>query len=310
MTGFDQLERELLAAERRLSDGRRSRRTLAGRRFRFRIDLAAAGLAVLIALVVGVGALVLVGHRSAPQTPTARRTPAELRRLRKELAKLPPFQGQDSSSADLRALRNELAVFRSPQTAAARRWLHGVVFQRLTRRAVLRPIASSVRELSLPHHVHLILYLTDSRPGLTGVGDSEWGGSSGGGACCIRPQALRRPIGPGPRDWQSGRIPPQVYFEIVPDGVTEVRWTFARHGSFATRLPARLERRIARRRARLGLRPVHTKSSIGDPNLAPLTVTVAVHNNVAAMYLPNRGPAVSDTWFSATGRVIAHRGKR
>lgn len=293
MTGFEQLERELLAAERRLSGGADGLLSSRPRRPRFRVDLAAAGLAVFVALAVAVGAIALAGHRVATQ-PAARRSHAALRTLAAH-----PL-------ADLARLRHELAVLRSPQTAAARRWLDGVTFHRLTQNARPGPIASSVRVLSLPDGDQLVLYLVDSQH-LVGLGYSERRGTSGGGGCCITAQELDRPVGPGPWDWQSGRIPPQVYYELVPNGVARVRWTFSRHGNFGRM--GRVPLRVARRRARLGPPPVDTRWWIGDPNLAPLTVTVRVHDNVAARLLPNRGLAISEIWFSATGRVIAHRGR-
>ncbi len=276
MTGFEQLERELLAAEGRLAHAAPRSRRLRPAWWRRSADLTATAMAVLVALAVAAGALIVAGHR-APRDPASRPTPAAVQQL-----------------------IDELGVLRSPQTAAARRWLRSQDFRRLTHRSDgLRVIPSLARALSLPDHERLILYVVEaSRAGQTGLGLMERGRSSGFGECCTSAQDLRRPFGPGPLSSQSGRIPPQVYFEIVPDSVSEVRWTFARRGNFGF---ARIPPRIARRRPRI------SPSYIGAPFSAPLTVTVAVHNNVAAMKLPNRGAATSNAWLNAAGRVIARR---
>jgi hypothetical protein len=80
-----------------------------------------------------------------------------------------------------------------------------------------------------------------------------------------------------------------------------VRWTFARRGNFGfARTPQRIWK--SGRSASPGF--------ISAPNSAPLTVTVAVHNNIAATQLPNRGAATADIWLNAAGGVIAHRGRR
>ncbi len=216
-------------------------------------------------------------------------------------ASSPPRQVSVAHSipASVRGLVDELAILRSSEGSSARQWLRGSDFRRLTERPRLfRIVRSLVRTVSLPDHERLTLYVVDSnRPGFTGLGFMERGRSSGEGECCITARELRRPFGPGPLNSQSGRIPPQVYFEIVPDGVHRVRWTFAAAGHFQ-----RIPRRIARRRNR------NSPGYIADPNSAPLTVTVTVHNNVAAMKLPNRGAATTDLWLNSAGKVIArHR---
>ncbi|MGI8571900.1 MAG: hypothetical protein ACR2L9_04635 [Solirubrobacteraceae bacterium] len=279
MTGFEQLERELLAAERRLASAAPTSRRLRTGWWRRSAGRAATVMAVIVALVIAAGAIIVAGHR-APSDHAAHPAPAAVQRL-----------------------VDELGVLRSPQTAAARRWLHGEDFRRLTHTPGGRfgLIPSTARALSLPDHERLILYVVgSSRLGLTGLGLMERGRSSGFGECCITDRELRRPAGPGPLSYQSGRIPPQVYFEIVPDGVSKVRWTFARRGNFGY---ARVPRRSARRRRRA------SPGFIGAPFSAPLTVTVAVRDNVAAIKLPNRGAAISDTWFDAAGGVIARHGK-
>jgi hypothetical protein len=277
MTGFEQLERELLAAERRLASAAPTSRRLRTGWWRHSADRAATVMAVIVALLIAAGAIIVAGHR-APSHRAAHPAPAAVQRL-----------------------VDELGVLRSPQTAAARRWLHGEDFRRLSHTpGRFRLIPSMARALSLPDHERLILYVVgSSRFGLTGLGLMERGRSSGFGECCITARELRRPSGPGPLSFQSGRIPPQVYFEIVPDGVSKVRWTFARRGNFGY---ARVPRRIARRRRRA------SAGFIGAPFSAPLTVTVAVHDNVAAMKLPNRGAAISDAWLNAADRVIARHG--
>ncbi len=92
-----------------------------------------------------------------------------------------------------------------------------------------------------------------------------------------------RPFTPGPYGSPlmfGGRGPgfaPQrprtLYFEIVPDGVARVRWVFPRQvvGEFQPSTPAAVYPR-------------------------PLTVNVPVRHNVAALELPPRGPATTETW--------------
>ena len=278
MNGFEQLERELLAAERRLAGAAAATRQLRTPWWRRIAGQAATAIAVIVALVIAAGAIVLADHRASSK----RAAHPELTAVQR--------------------LVDELGVLRSPPTAAARRWLHGKDFRRLTHTpGRFQLIPSLARALSLPDHERLILYMVrTSRSRLTGLGVMEQGRTSGFGECCTTAQQLSRPTGPGPLHYQSGRIPPQVYFEIVPDGVSKVRWTFARRGNFGhVHLPPRIARR----------RPPTPASFIGAPHSAPLTVTVAVHDNVAAMKLPNRGAALSDTWLDAVGRVIAHHGK-
>jgi hypothetical protein len=280
MTGFDQLEHELLAAARRLARAGRVRPWLRSRRWVPGADRVATATAVSVAVAIVAGALVSLHHRPA-SAPAARPTPSGVRRL-----------------------VAELAVLRSPQTAAARRWLRGEDARRLARTpARFGVLPGLTRAVSLPDHEQLILYVIgSSRFDLTGLGYMERGRLSGFGACCITANELTRPTGPGPLASQSGRIPPQVYFEIVPDGVSRVRWTFARRGNFRFADPGR---RHLKRMGRFV-----APSFIGAPNSAPLTMTIAVHDNVAAMKLPNRGAAITDIWLNATGRIIAHRGHR
>lgn len=276
MTGFDQFERELLAAERRLVSRAHVSRRLPALACCRGADHAAIAIAVIIALVIAAGAIGLAAHR-APSDHAAQPAPAGVQQL-----------------------VDELGVLRSPQTAAARRWLHGKAFRDLTHRAGrFRVILSLTRAVSLPDHERLILFVVgSSRSGATGLGVMERGPSRGFGECCITSRELAQPSGPGPLYFQSGRIPPQVYYEIVPDGVSKVRWTFAQHGNFGF---ARSFRPAAQqgRRAKPGF--------TGAPHSAPLTVTVAVHSNIAAMKLPDRGAAMSNTWLSAAGRTIARR---
>jgi hypothetical protein len=81
------------------------------------------------------------------------------------------------------------------------------------------------------------------------------------------------------------RHPRTLYFEVVPDGVVRVQWVFPRQvvGQFEPSTPAAVYPR-------------------------PLTVNAPVHDNVAAIEMPTRGPAAVDTWYAADGRVIASHG--
>ncbi len=275
MTGFEQLERELLDAERRLANVAPTNTRFRTRWWSPSADQAVTVIAVIVALVIAAGALMVAGGHA------------------------PSDRAAHPAAAAVQQLVDELGILRSPQTAAARRWLHG---KDSVTPGPFRLIPTLARAVSLPDHERLILYVVrSSRLGLPGLGLMERGRTSGFDECCITAGQLRRPSGPGPLTSQSGRIPPQVYFEIVPDGVSKVRWTFARPGNFGF---ARIPQRIARRR-----RPA-SRGFIGAPHSAPLTVTLAVHDNVAAMKLPNRGAAIANTWLNAAGGVIAHRGKQ
>ena len=79
-----------------------------------------------------------------------------------------------------------------------------------------------------------------------------------------------------------------MYFEIVPDGVARVRWTFPRHPIEPLGVPNRLI-------------PVFARA---------LTVTVPVHDNVAAIKLPQRGLATTDTWYAPNGHAILGQHRR
>ncbi len=280
MTVIPDLEQKLLrAAERELGMTVSQRR---GRRYRCgRVaSLVMAGVAISVTLAVGAGALILLGGQRSTTTP------------------------RGSATTVKQQLIASLGVLRRPQTAAARRWVQGPDIQRLSHTpGGFEVIPSLAREILLPDHERLLLYVIgSSRSGLTGLGYQERQGRySGEGACCITPHDLTHPSGPGPLSYQSGRIPPQVYFEIVPDGVSKVRWTFARNGNFRSDHAA--AKRLAQRTGR-SIRPGH----VGAAGSAPLTVTVAVHDNVAAIKLPNRGAATSDTWLNAAGDTIARHG--
>lgn len=262
-SGFDQLERELLDAARRQAGGERRQRGGGARRVLPWSGAAVPVFGVVIAIVIAAGALVLTGGQRARllHSPGAR----------------PGAQ----------ALVGELGILRQPQTAAARAYNSSKYVTRGSgRRPQRRLIPSLTRLVRLPDGGKLFLYVVSSTglDNLGGLGFTELSKANGFGSCCLTPGDLRSPTGPGPDAYASGAHPTQLYFEIVPDHVALVRWTFPRVPQFPATPAAMLTR----------------------PFPTSLTVNVAVHNNVAAVMLPQRGTVTHDTWYAANGHVIAN----
>lgn len=261
-SGFDRLEQELLNAERRqaaLGENHRSgdiprRRRLSG--------AVVPVIGAVVAIVVGSGALLLTGGHKVSPSPQA------------------------AASAAARSLVGELGVLRRPQTAADRAFYRsGIVAQQPAGSPPRQSIRRLTRLIALPDDGKMFLYVVAPGPGrrYSGLGYEERTVADGVGACCQTARALRRPGGPGPNAYESGAYRTQLYFEIVPDGVSQVRWVFPRFARLA--LP-------------LGV-------SVPGPHKTGLTVTVPVRDNIAAVTLPQRGTAARDTWYAANGRVIA-----
>lgn len=228
-------------------------------------------LAAVTALAVVVLAVVLLGHARTSTEHSAAGQPSQAAIRR----------------SSTRALVAELGILRQPQTAAAR------LFNRsptVTRASAMAPphrlIASLTRVVSLPDGGRLFLYVAPRAPigpPVYGLGYHEaYPGSSGGG-CCNTAGTLRRPQGPGPDQFESGRDRHTMYFEVVPDGVARVHWVFPRQP----------------------IEPSGVPSSLTPVFATPLSVNVVVHDNVAAAKLPQRGLATIDTWYAADGHVIA-----
>lgn len=236
---------------------------------------AASSLSILVVIAIVAVALTL-HHQTTPATvaPAARAPRAT-----------------STQAAAERALVDELGILRRPQTAAARAFNTSRLAPPSAR--MFRLIPSSTRLVRLPDHSKLFLYLARDvhapRPGsrvpFAGLGFRERSPSSGTGACCLSARVLRQPRGAANGDYfASGAHPAAiVYFEIVPDGVAHVRWVFPRHPSY------------------------YGTGETSTTTLRPLTVTIAVHDNVAAIKLPQRGIATIVTWLAADGRVIATR---
>lgn len=246
----------------------------AGRRAAARLpSLSGVGLALSAVPVVAilVLAVVLLGHA---------------RRSTKHGVASGPTQAAIASSST-RALIAELGILRQPQTAAARVFNSSPI---VARPPAMRPphrlIPSLTRVVTLPDGGRLFLYVAPPAsvgPPVYGLGYEEaYPGSSGGG-CCTTAGALRMPRGPGPDQFASGRDRHTMYFEVVPDGVARVHWVFPRHP----------------------VEPSGVPSSVTPAFAAPLSVNVVVHDNVAAVRLPQRGLATSDTWYAPDGHVTA-----
>lgn len=188
-----------------------------------------------------------------------------------------------------RALVDELGILRHPQTAADRTVGGARIFDRAAFWHRVRVLGQLTHLAVLPGGVKLYLFVTVPRAGgarharLTTIAAYPYGGSirEGDGPTAA---ALRIPSGPIPGAELRGETR-ETYYEVVPDGVTRVRWQFPRQ-AFAP------------------------SPGIASQTFAkPLTVSVPVHDNIAAARLPKRGfsPAVT-TWFDAAGAVIARHG--
>ncbi len=262
--GFDQLEQELLDAERREAAREETHGAGEARRWRRFSGVLVPLLGAAIAIVVAGGALLLApGHKATPSRWSA-------------------------ANAGVRSLVGELGVLRRSQTAADRALYAG---RSRAEQSPSTPLDQSIRRLTrvirLPDDGRIFLYVVASGRGPfpSGLGYEERSQTDGFGACCITAHNLRGPRGPGPNAETFAGHRTQLYFEIVPDGVARVRWMFPRFGHLA--LP-------------LGV-------SVPPPFKTALTVTVPVHDNIAAVTLPQRGTAARDTWYAADGRVIADK---
>ncbi|MGH2857789.1 MAG: hypothetical protein ACRDMJ_09920 [Solirubrobacteraceae bacterium] len=178
-----------------------------------------------------------------------------------------------------RALIAELGILRQPQTAQARALNTSPMVTREPPDALGRQLIPDLTRLvSLPAGGKLFLYITPY-----GLGYHETYPGGGSGVCCITSAELRKPIGPA-SGFASGpgirRTYHQMYFEIVPDGVARVHWEFPR-------------------------RPTYPDAPPGLPFAKPLSVSVPVRDNVAALWMAQRGRAMLDTWYAADGRVLA-----
>jgi hypothetical protein len=274
-SGFDQLERELLAAEQR-----QARRELgeSGRRPRRRLRLTPGALAVavsgVVALVIGIAAVIALS--GGTRQPIVSDGP-----------------GPAISTSSVPALVGMLGVLRQPQTAGARAYNNSPRFGKRLR-AEVDLIPSLTRLVRLPHREDVFLYVAQTRQQRSsplnhgtraaatgyGLGFTELIGANGGGGCCLSLRQLSKPRGAELDSYSSARHATTPYFEIVPDGVVDVRWVFPRHPTTGTR-------------------------AVIPPFAKPLIVTVPVRDNIAAIILPQRGTVARDTWYGPDGHVIA-----
>jgi hypothetical protein len=182
------------------------------------------------------------------------------------------------ASSGLTTLLAELDVLHGPQTAAAK------AYDRQASKRAAGPLGrAAVHRLTRAVSVSgsATVYLLVTRTGSTyGLGIAERDVGGGTGSCCLTAQELSRPHGPAV---ESGYVPGHrhtVYYEVVPNGVAHVHWEFPRDPIYA------------------GGGPV---PQFGHA----LTVTVAVHNNLAAITIPERGYPTHETWLGADGQVLA-----
>jgi hypothetical protein len=234
---------------------------------------ASVALSTLVVLAI-VAAAFTLHHHTAP----SRAAPA-----------VKPALSRSVEFAARQTLTAELGVLRQPQDAASRALIRHLALRLapaghgLRRRIIL----SSGRLIRLPGHAELLLYLSQLddagtyRSAATApiLGFSERSAGNGVGECCLSARELRQPSGPQNGSAYDSTLQSTVYFEIVPDGVAHVRWSFPHRSHFPPGVPARTFR--------------------------PLKVTIAVHDNVAATRLPQRGQPIDVTWQAADGRVIA-----
>jgi hypothetical protein len=176
-----------------------------------------------------------------------------------------------AAPSGLRTLVDELAVLRRPQRASDRlpaAWfprLGGHVVRRLTRLVDSTPFGFK-------------LYLVVWGPGAP-IGTPTQGYTIGletsGTAGSQTPESLTRRIFPG--SFGGPDVPGgELNAEIVPDGITRVKWVFS------------------------GLRLPHRQ-------FPPVTIYPTVRDNVAlAAVVHNQGLIESATWYGAGSRVIAH----
>jgi hypothetical protein len=199
----------------------------------------------------------------------------------------------DAQAAAQRAILNELSVMRQPQSDAARKAYAirvASLHVHVPGSADLfgKPFPSSARLVPLPDHATLLLYMSNASSISTGVaparqkilGFFERGRRSGVGGCCLSVNEIRRPTGLDNLSHFSStpRSSPEMYFEVVPDGVTTVRWTFPAH-------------------------PRYPQGERTQATFKPLTLTIEVHHNVAAAQLPTRGAPTTVTWTARDGQT-------
>ncbi len=183
---------------------------------------------------------------------------------------------QATGSSGLQALVGKLGVFDTTQTAAA-----GAYNAQTKRRffARLTPIARWTRAVPVSGGATVYLYVTRSGAGY-GLGATERSSTQGVGSCCLTARDLDHPRGPAIQSgYQSGHYD-TVYYEVVPNRVARVRWFFPMNPEF------------------VGGGPVPQFSHA-------LTVTAPVHDNVAAIRIPQRGAPTHEYWQDASGRVLA-----
>ena len=191
-----------------------------------------------------------------------------------------------SPPSSTRALIAELGILRQPQTAQARAFNTSRVVKHNPPQAPPQQLISSLTRLvTLPDGGKLFLYVAPlvSRQGVYGLGYHEMYPSYGAGGCCLTTSVLRKLLAPSPD--QTGTNREATYFEIVPDGVARVRWVFPRRPTYQP--------------------GTHVAGAPTLPFAKALTVNIAVHDNVAAIKLPQHGTATLNTWYAADGHVIA-----
>ena len=229
---------------------------------------------VLVAVIVA--GLVLLGHNSGHTPASSLTRPArshgETRQHLPHRIALGPNVALDHR------LIGEFGVFRQPQTAAARAFngsfrISGPIAK------IVPTVKRLTRAIALPDHVMVYLFVAQRNatrmprlhrkfvsPG--GLGVHVSGRYQGFGYCCGKPQELLRPAGPQSVPYTMSQKPDWVYFELVPDRVTRVQWTYT--------------------------------STTGRH-----TVNVPIRDNVAAVALPSHSSVRTDTWYDANGRMIA-----
>lgn len=221
-----------------------------------------------------------VGHSSRTRRPVASSVGGRARSPRLTQVGLGPNRARD------RALIAHFGILRQPQTATARAFnTNPKLGGRLAQHTPFIPALT--RAVQLPHHVTLYFYIAqktrDVAPGYRhdvdpgGLGVELRAPFQGFGYCCQGLKELETPIGPQTTPYTMSQHPDWLYFDFVPDNVRTVRWTFPSNegGGGASR-----------------------------------TVTIHVHDNIAAVVLPHPGPSRSGEtkWYSADGRLIGHHG--
>jgi hypothetical protein len=191
-----------------------------------------------------------------------------------------PHGASAPTGSGLPALVAKLSVLRSPQTAAATN------YNRQVRQRAAGPLggAETIRRLTraVPVTGGATVYVFVSRTASSyGLGIAERNANGGGtGSCCSTAQSLSRPRGPAIESGYEPGHRQTLYYEVVPDGVARVRWEFPRH-------------------------PIYVGGGPVPQFRHALTTTVTVHDNVAAIRIPERGTPARETWFAANGQLLA-----